>query len=162
MNGRERTGAREWSGKRVLVVGLGASGFAAARALARLDAKVKVTEDSTSDVIEERARQLLLEGVEVTTAGHDEDLDAEIAVVSPGIPPHAPVMMRLGSAGIDVISEVELAFRLARCDFLAVTGTNGKTTTTSLLAAMLSESGLRAVAAGNIGLPLVDGAVGGR
>ena len=156
MNGRERTGAREWSGKRVLVVGLGASGFAAARALARLDAKVKVTEDSTSDVIEERARQLLLEGVEVTTAGHAEDLDAEIAVVSPGIPPHAPVMVRLGSAGIDVISEVELAFRLARCDFLAVTGTNGKTTTTSLLAAMLSESGLRAVAAGNIGLPLVD------
>jgi UDP-N-acetylmuramoylalanine--D-glutamate ligase len=156
VSGGVRAGAGQWSGKRVLVVGLGASGFAAARALAKLDAKVRVTEDATSDVIEQRARELVLEGVEVTTAGHDQDLDAEIAVVSPGIPPHAPVMMRLGSAGIDVISEVELAFRLARCDFLAVTGTNGKTTTTSLLAAMLTESGLRAVAAGNIGLPLVD------
>jgi UDP-N-acetylmuramoylalanine--D-glutamate ligase len=140
----------------VLVVGLGASGFAAARALARLEAKVKVTEGATSDMIEERARQLQLDGVEVTTGGHDDILDADVAVASPGIPPHADVMMRLASAGIEVISEVELAFRLARCDFLAVTGTNGKTTTTSLLAAMLSESGLRAVAAGNIGLPLID------
>ena len=154
MNGRER--GREWSGKRVLVVGLGASGFAAARALANLDAKVKVTEGATSEVIEERARQLVLEGVEVTTAGHDELFDADVAVVSPGIPPHATVMTGLASAGIDVISEVELAFRLARCDFLAVTGTNGKTTTTSLLASMLLESGRRAVAAGNIGLPLID------
>jgi UDP-N-acetylmuramoylalanine--D-glutamate ligase len=151
-----RPGGTEWSGKRVVVVGLGASGFAAARALANLEAKVKVTEGATSDLIEERARRLVLEGVEVTTGGHDEVLEADVAVVSPGIPPHAPVMKRLASAGIEVISEVELAYRLARCDFLAVTGTNGKTTTTSLLAAMLTESGLRAVAAGNIGLPLID------
>jgi UDP-N-acetylmuramoylalanine--D-glutamate ligase len=156
----ERTGRAsggEWSGRRVLVVGLGASGFAAARALASLDAKVKVTEGATSEVIEERARRLRLEGVEVTTAGHDtEVVDADVAVVSPGIPPHATVMTHLASAGIEVISEVELAFALARCDFVAVTGTNGKTTTTSLLASMLSESGLHAVAAGNIGLPLID------
>jgi UDP-N-acetylmuramoylalanine--D-glutamate ligase len=155
LTGRKRVG-RDWSGKRVLVVGLGASGFAAARALAHLEAKVKVTEGTSSDAIEERARRLQLEGVEVTTGGHDDGLDADVVVASPGIPPHADVMMRLASAGIEIISEVELAFRLARCDFLAVTGTNGKTTTTSLLAAMLSESGLRAVAAGNIGLPLVD------
>ncbi|CAN5644989.1 UDP-N-acetylmuramoyl-L-alanine--D-glutamate ligase [soil metagenome] len=141
----------------MLVVGLGASGFAAARALAGLEAKVKVTESATSGVIEELAEQLRLEGVEVTTAGHDDDVaDADVAVVSPGIPPHATVMTHLASAGVEVISEVELAFKLARCDFVAVTGTNGKTTTTSLLASMLSEAGLRSVAAGNIGLPLID------
>ena len=160
MNERERVGragGNEWSGRRVLVVGLGASGYAAASALARLEAKVKVTEGATSEVIEERAERLRLEGVEVATAGHDDDVvDADVAVVSPGIPPHAAVMKQLTAAGVEVISEVELAFRLARCDFLAVTGTNGKTTTTSLLASMLSESGLPSVAAGNIGLPLID------
>ncbi len=139
------------------MVGLGASGYAAARALAGLQANVKVTEGATSEVIEERAERLRLEGVEVSTAGHDDDVvDADVAVVSPGIPPHATVMTHLASAGVEVISEVELAFRLARCDFVAVTGTNGKTTTTSLLAAMLLESGRRSVAAGNIGLPLID------
>jgi len=151
-----RAGGSEWSGRRVLVVGLGASGFAAARALASLEAKVKVTEGASSEVIEERAEQLRLEGVEVTTAGHGDDVDADVAVVSPGIPPHATVMAQLASAGVEVISEVELAFKLARCDFVAVTGTNGKTTTTSLLASMLSASGQRCVAAGNIGLPLID------
>lgn len=156
MNERGPTRGDEWSGMRVLVVGLGASGFAAAHALAGLDAKVRVTERATSEAIEERARRLRLEGVEVTTAGHDDVVGADIAVASPGIPPHAPVVTQLVSAGIEVLSEVELAFRLARCDFLAVTGTNGKTTTTSLLASMLTESGLPAVAAGNIGLPLID------
>jgi len=158
VSGREavdRPGATQWSGRRVLVLGLGASGFAAARRLAGLEAKVKVTESATSEAIEERAARLRLEGVEVVTGGHDE-VDADIAVASPGIPPHAAVMKELAAAGIEVISEVELAFGLARCDFLAVTGTNGKTTTTGLLAAMLSESGRRALAAGNIGLPLVD------
>jgi len=159
MSGREavaRPQAARWSGRRVLVVGLGASGFAAARRLAGLEAKVKVTEAATSEVIEERARRLRLEGVEVITAGHDEVVDADIAVASPGIPPHSSVMTKLAAADIEVISEVELAFGLAHCDFLAVTGTNGKTTTTGLLAAMLSESGMEALAAGNIGLPLID------
>ncbi|MGH2751994.1 MAG: UDP-N-acetylmuramoyl-L-alanine--D-glutamate ligase [Actinomycetota bacterium] len=155
---RERPGSRsEWAGRRVLVVGLGASGFAAARVLARLDAKVKVTEGSTSAAIEERARRLRRERIEVSTAGHDpEALDADVAVVSPGIPPHAAVMRPLTASGIEVLSEVELAYRLASCDFLAVTGTNGKTTTTSMLASMLAESGIRSAAAGNIGLPLID------
>jgi UDP-N-acetylmuramoylalanine--D-glutamate ligase len=140
----------------VLVVGLGASGFAAARVLADLDAKVRVTEGATSPAIEERARRLRREGVEVSVGGHDDELDADIAIVSPGIPPHAQVMGSLASAGVELMSEVELAYGLAVCDFLAVTGTNGKTTTTSLLASILTEYGLHAVAAGNIGLPLIE------
>ncbi|MDQ4057684.1 MAG: UDP-N-acetylmuramoyl-L-alanine--D-glutamate ligase [Actinomycetota bacterium] len=152
-----RQGRGRWAGRRVLVVGLGASGFAAARVLAGLEAKVRVTEGASNAAIEDRARRLRIEGVEVETSGHDyEALDADVAVVSPGIAPHARIMEALAVSGVEIISEVELAYRLADCDFLAITGTNGKTTTTSLLASMLAESGLPSIAAGNIGLPLID------
>jgi UDP-N-acetylmuramoylalanine--D-glutamate ligase len=152
---RDRAG--EFEGRRVVVVGIGASGEAAARALVKLDAKVRVTEAAASPVIATRAERLRALGAEVEIGGHDlEALDAELAVVSPGIPLFAPVVTALMKSGVEVISEVELAYRLARCDFLAVTGTNGKTTTTSLLAAMLERSGVDSVAAGNIGLPLID------
>jgi UDP-N-acetylmuramoylalanine--D-glutamate ligase len=145
------------AGKRALVVGLGVSGFSAARALVDADAKVRVTEGSISDAIRERAAALTADGVEVEVGGHGlERLDADLAVLSPGIPPHSPIVRSLARAGITLWSEVELAYRLAVCDFLAVTGTNGKTTTTSLLASMLEEGGVESVAAGNIGLPLVD------
>lgn len=143
--------------KRVLVVGLGASGWSAARALLDLDAKVRVTEGSTTPAVEERAGWLRAHGAEVETGGHSLDrLDADLAVVSPGIPPTSDILKALEHSETSVISEVELAFRLARCDFLAVTGTNGKTTTTSLLAAMLDAGGVPSAAAGNIGLPLID------
>ena len=147
----------EFAGKRVLVVGLGVSGFAAARALLALDAKVRVTEASDHQNVRMRADTLRSEGAEVETGGHDtEMLGADLAVVSPGIPPTSAIVKALEREGVHAISEVELAFRLSRCDFLAVTGTNGKTTTVSLLAAMLKEGGIPSVAAGNIGLPLVE------
>ncbi|MEA2452554.1 MAG: UDP-N-acetylmuramoylalanine--D-glutamate ligase [Actinomycetota bacterium] len=145
------------AGKKVLVVGLGASGWAAARALVELGASVHVTESSDSSVMEERAAWLRQRGALVDLGHHDLDhLAADLAVVSPGIPPTADIMRALEHSPTVVISEVELAYRLATCDFLAVTGTNGKTTTTSLLAAMLERSGVESVAAGNIGLPLID------
>jgi UDP-N-acetylmuramoylalanine--D-glutamate ligase len=145
------------SGKRVLVVGLGVSGFSVAKALVELEAKVRVTEGSDTPVVRQRAQHLRSLGVEVEYGGHDlEQLDADLAVVSPGISPSAPVALAIAEQGIESWSEVELAYRLAECDFLAVTGTNGKTTTTSLLASILEESGLPTVAAGNIGFPLID------
>jgi UDP-N-acetylmuramoylalanine--D-glutamate ligase len=110
-----------------------------------------------------RARWLRDRGAEVEIGHHDlTRLDADIAVVSPGIPPTSPILKALEHSATPIISEVELAFQLATCDFLAVTGTNGKTTTTSLLAAMLDAGGVPSVAAGNIGLPLIDavGAIG--
>ena len=147
----------EFAGKRILVVGLGVSGFGAARALLDLDAKVRVTESSSTAAVRERAEKLSALGAEVETGGHDLSLiDADIAILSPGIPPSAEIVETLDRQGIETYSEVELAYRLAECDFLAVTGTNGKTTTTSLLAAILQESGVVTAAAGNIGFPLVD------
>jgi len=147
----------EFANRRVTVVGLGVSGFAAARALLELGAHVRVTEESTGPEINERAAVLSDGGADVETGGHDlTRFAADVAVVSPGIPPTAPVISALRAAGVQLISEVELAYRLGRCDFLAVTGTNGKTTTTSLLAHILQEGGVRATAAGNIGTPLVD------
>jgi len=147
----------EFSNRRVIVVGLGISGFAAARALLALGAHVRVTESSSGSGIDERAAALSDEGADVETGGHDlTRLDADVAVVSPGIPPHSHAIRALEEAGVTIISEVELAYRLAQCDFLAVTGTNGKTTTTSLLAQILEAGGVRATAAGNIGTPLVD------
>lgn len=148
---------RSISAGRVLVVGLGASGFSAARALLSLDVKVKVTEDGSGAAIADRADRLRSLGAEVEVGGHELDgLDADLAVVSPGIPPAAPVIRALRRADVEIWSEIELAYRLAGCDFLAVTGTNGKTTTTSMLAAMLALSGVDSLAAGNIGLPLID------
>jgi UDP-N-acetylmuramoylalanine--D-glutamate ligase len=148
----------ELSGTRVVVVGLGVSGFAAARALSGLGASVSVTDSSDDPSIRERATALEREGIDVESGGHDLDRlrGFDLAVVSPGIPPTARVIARLRELGIEMIGEVELAFELASCDFLAVTGTNGKTTTTTLLAAMLAEGGVDSRAAGNIGLALVD------
>ena len=147
----------EFANRRAIVVGLGISGFAAARALLAAGAQVRVTESSTGPEIKERAAVLINEGVEVESGGHDlSALLGDFAVVSPGIPPYAPVIRALEAAGVRIISEVELAYRFAGCDFLAVTGTNGKTTTTSLLAQILEEGGIRAAAAGNIGSPLID------
>jgi UDP-N-acetylmuramoylalanine--D-glutamate ligase len=145
------------SGVPVLVVGLGETGAWTARSLLALGASVSVTEGSTSPRIEEVAEELRAKGARVETGGHDlEKLEGELAVVSPGIPPTAPVISAIRDAGIDIISEIELGSRLAQGDLIAVTGTNGKTTTTSLLDAMLSQGGLASAAAGNIGRPLMQ------
>lgn len=145
------------AGKKVLVVGLGASGWAASRALVEIGARVHVTESTDSPSISQRAQWLRAHGASVDLGHHDLDrLDADLAVVSPGIPPTADIMRALERSPTAIISEVELAYQLATCDFLAVTGTNGKTTTTSLLAGMLERSGVDSVAAGNIGLPVID------
>ena len=147
----------ELAGKRVLVIGLGVSGFSAAKALAEMEAKVRVTEAGDGEAIRERADRLRRLGVEVETGGHDlERLDADLAVISPGIPPTASIAVAVAQEGVELWSEVELAYRLAECEFLAVTGTNGKTTTTSLLATVLQEAGIPTAAAGNIGYPLID------
>ena len=141
----------------MLVVGLGVSGFSAARALVELNAKVRVTEGGNGGVVRRRAQQLRDLGIEVEIGGHDlERLDADLVVMSPGIPPSAPIAAAIEREGLELWSEIELAYRVAECDFLAVTGTNGKTTTTSLLASILEEAGVTSAAAGNIGFPLID------
>jgi UDP-N-acetylmuramoylalanine--D-glutamate ligase len=146
-----------FAGRRVLVVGLGITGLATARALLGLEAKVRVLESNDTPDVRERAAGLIRAGAEVELGDHDlAHVDADLAVVSPGIFPSAPIAEALRREGVEIVSDIELAYRVAKCDFIAVTGTNGKTTTTSLLAAMIEAAGLNGIAAGNIGLPVLD------
>jgi UDP-N-acetylmuramoylalanine--D-glutamate ligase len=108
------------------------------------------------------ARRLRHDGVDVMAyddAAGDvlpDFLDVDLVVPSPGVPPSHPVYDLARRSGVPVVSEIELAFRSATMPLVAVTGTNGKTTVTTMVAAMLVESGMTAVAAGNIGLPLIE------
>jgi UDP-N-acetylmuramoylalanine--D-glutamate ligase len=147
---KRAAGAGRFAGQLVAVVGYGASGRAAAEALVAEGARVRVTEAS------DRADTTSLPpGIEVLTGGHREEHldDASLVVTSPGVPPDAPVLRWAAARGLPVWSELELGARLCTVPYLAVTGTNGKTTTVELLAAMLSASGLKARACGNVGHP---------
>jgi UDP-N-acetylmuramoylalanine--D-glutamate ligase len=139
-----------FEGETAVVVGLGVAGESAARVLAAAGASVRVTEARDAS-----APDLAAEGVEVLTGGHrPEHLDgATLVVVSPGVSPGSPVLRWAAERGLPVWGELELGARLVRVPVLAVTGTNGKTTTTGMLAACLSASGIDAVACGNIGRP---------
>ena len=148
-------------GANVLVLGLGVSGEAAARHLLGMGADVTVVDETDDAALRERAASL--SGARVLlgdrTAGADAATTVELVVASPGVPEHAAALEAARGAGVTVWSEVELAYRIARAPILGITGTNGKTTTTQMLAAALSEAGVRTTAAGNIGFPLVDAAV---
>jgi UDP-N-acetylmuramoylalanine--D-glutamate ligase len=140
----------------VLIIGLGVTGEAVARHVGAGD--VVVVEDRPSDASRARAGEL---GLRLVEAPGDEELRAlvgaaELVVPSPGVPSRHPVYRYAAAAGVDVVSEPELAWRSARVPVVAVTGTNGKTTVTTMIAAMLVAGGMRALAAGNIGLPMVD------
>jgi UDP-N-acetylmuramoylalanine--D-glutamate ligase len=149
-----------FDGERAVVIGAGVAGLAAARALASEGAIVRVTEIlPRASVAGAEAVEAL--GVEVRTGGHDpSDLDdATFVVTSPGIPPAAEVMGWARDRGLPLWGELELGARLARVPYLAVTGTNGKTTTTGMLAACLRAGGLDAIACGNIGRPFPSAAI---
>jgi UDP-N-acetylmuramoylalanine--D-glutamate ligase len=140
-----------YDGVPVVVAGAGVSGAAAARVLRARGARVTVV-----DASDERAEPLRAEGFDVVAADEPPPGTA-LVVTSPGWRPDAPLLVASAAAGIEVIGEVELAWRLrGPAPWLAVTGTNGKTTTVQMLAAILSAAGLRTVAAGNVGLPLLD------
>jgi len=150
------------AGDRVVVLGLGLSGEAAARHLLRLGADVTVFDSADDPVLRERARSLT--GARSVLGHPTEEASAaawaaDLVVASPGVPEHSQALEAARSAGTPVWSEVELAYRLASAPILGVTGTNGKTTTTRMLADALAAAGLRAAAAGNIGRPLIDAAV---
>lgn len=151
----------DWSGLHVGVVGIGIAGFAAVRALRQMRARVSAIDAGEGPVQQERAATLRGLGAAVRL-GDGETLPEglDILVVSPGLPPRAPVIAAALAAGVPVWGELELAWRLrpseAAADWLVVTGTNGKTTTTLMLESILRAAGLRTVAAGNIGVSMVD------
>lgn len=156
----------DWGGLRVVVAGFGVSGYAAADNLTFLGADVTALDERVTDERSEKADLLESLGATVrlgegATAVLPDDVD--LVVTSPGWAPTAPLLAGALARGVPVWGEVELAWRLRDLDaeggpapWLAVTGTNGKTTTVQMLEAMLRAAGLRTVAAGNVGLPLVE------
>ena len=156
----------DWSGLRVAVLGLGVTGFAVADTLAELGSEVVVV---APDVDDDRAELLSLIGARLLLAPSDaappgelDDLHAELVVISPGFAPHHPWSAWAAGSGAAVWGDVELAWRVRykvpgrTADWLLVTGTNGKTTTTQLTAAMVLADGRRVAPCGNIGVPVLD------
>jgi UDP-N-acetylmuramoylalanine--D-glutamate ligase len=129
--------------------------MAAALAMAARGAAVVVTETRPREEVAEEAGRLEAAGVRVVAGGHrPSDLEeADLVVTSPGVPDGAPVLLWARKRGIPIWSELELGARLARCPYVAVTGTNGKTTTTELIAGAMRAGGLDAISCGNVGYP---------
>ncbi|MFC0848811.1 UDP-N-acetylmuramoyl-L-alanine--D-glutamate ligase [Streptomyces noboritoensis] len=156
--------SQSWQGMRITVAGLGVSGISAARALAGLGAVVTVVDGGDSGTHRERAAELAEEGISVRL-GDAETLPegTGLVVTSPGWKPDSPLFAAAAEAGVDVVGDVEIAWQLRgenAAPWLAITGTNGKTTTTQMLASILRAAGLRTAAVGNIGTPIVDVVLG--
>ena len=143
----------------IAVIGLGRSGLAAARLLAREGARVYASDAGSSASVQAAATALCAEGISADVGAHDiaRIRAASLVVVSPGVPPEAPPIAAARDAGVPVVGEVEVALHALRgVPYIAITGTNGKSTVTALAAHLLSALGHRAVAAGNIGRALSD------
>ncbi len=148
-----------WLRGEIAVIGLARSGVAVSRLLASRGGRVYASDAGATVSVVEAAEALRRDGVAVDAGRHDLERigRASLVVTSPGVPPDAPALVRAGQEGIPVVSEVEIGLRLLpSLRYIAVTGTNGKTTTTSLVAHLLRALGLRAEAAGNIGRPLSE------
>ncbi|HEY6807311.1 MAG TPA: UDP-N-acetylmuramoyl-L-alanine--D-glutamate ligase [Gemmatimonadales bacterium] len=154
-----------WRRGVVAVIGLGKSGVAATRLLAREGARVYASDGAAHPYAEAALAGLgTLPGVEVEVGHHNlaKIRAAAGVVVSPGVPPDAPPLAAAREAGREIVSELDLGFRALRgVRTIAVTGTNGKTTTTALAAHLLRTAGIPAEAAGNIGRPVADVALSG-
>lgn len=149
----------ELGGKRVIVVGLGKSGLSAARLCQRRGARVLGTDASPAEKL---PKELGGAGLELALGGHAgvDFSAADLVVVSPGVPP-LPELARAEQAGVEVIGEMELAARFIGAPIVAIGGTNGKSTTTTLVARMLEATGKRIFAGANLGAPACDAVEGG-
>jgi UDP-N-acetylmuramoylalanine--D-glutamate ligase len=158
LTGAHATG---WDGRAVCVAGAGISGRAAARVLAARGARVTVVDAREDEALREK---LALPGVTVRL-GDGETLPdgTDLVVTSPGWRPDAPLLAAAAKAGVEIIGEVELAWRLrgpGAAPWLAITGTDGKTTVVRMLACMLEAAGHRTLAVGNVGTPIVEAVTG--
>ncbi|MEV0038704.1 UDP-N-acetylmuramoyl-L-alanine--D-glutamate ligase [Streptomyces sp. NPDC050804] len=160
MGGREVN----WHGKRVTVAGLGISGVPAARVLRGLGAEVTVVNDGDDEGARAQAAELEKLGITVRLGdGATLPEATELIVTAPGWRPDKPLFTAAAAAGVEIWGDVELAWRLrgpGAAPWLAVTGTNGKTTTVRMLASILAAAGLRTAAVGNIGVSLLDAVTG--
>ena len=148
----------ELNGKRVLVVGLGKSGVASALFLKKHGAKVSVSDTKSGDELRNEIPVLLDNGITVETGGHGDRTfrGQDLIVVSPGVPVDAPPLVQARSLGESVIGEIELAAQFLPGPIVAITGSNGKTTTTTLAGEVMTASGFPTLVGGNIGTPAIS------
>ena len=146
------------AGKRVLVVGLARTGVAVSLFAAGYGAAVTATDEKPESTLGETAARLRAAGVKLELGGHPASafFEQDLIVVSPGVPANLPPLVLAHVGGIPVWSEVELAWRFLRGKLVAITGSNGKTTTTSLVAHILETAGIPTLVGGNIGAPLIS------
>ena len=148
----------ELKDKRVLVVGLGKSGVASALFLKARGARVTVSDTKSGDELRDEIPALLDQGITVETGGHGERTfhGQDLIVVSPGVPVDAPPLVQARALGETVIGEIELASRFLPGPIVAITGSNGKTTTTALVGEILTAGGRSTLVGGNIGTPAIS------
>ncbi|SCE11658.1 MULTISPECIES: UDP-N-acetylmuramoyl-L-alanine--D-glutamate ligase [unclassified Streptomyces] len=162
--GSREVSDQDWQGKHVTVAGLGVSGIPAAKVLRGLGAVVTVVNDGDDERSRTQAAELEAQGITVRLGdGATLPESTELIVTTPGWKPDKPLFTAAAEAGVPVWGDVELAWRLrgpGAAPWLAVTGTNGKTTTVRMLASILEAAGLRTAAVGNIGVSLLDAVLG--
>ena len=148
----------ELNGKRALVVGLGKSGVASALFMKAHGAQVTVSDTKSGDELRNEIPVLLDHGITVETGGHGDRTfrGQDLIVVSPGVPVDAPPLVHARSLGESVIGEIELAAQFLPGPVVAITGSNGKTTTTTLTGEIMAASGLPVLVGGNIGTPAIS------
>jgi len=151
------TEALEVKGKRVLVVGLGKSGVASALFLQEQGARVTVSDSKQENQLSHEIPILLDRGITVESGGHGERTfrQQDLIVISPGVPVNAPALEPARKLGIPIIGEVELATRYLKGQLIAITGSNGKTTTTALAGEVVAAGGFATLVGGNIGTPAI-------
>jgi UDP-N-acetylmuramoylalanine--D-glutamate ligase len=143
----------QYKNKKIAVLGFGSSGEAAARLLAEEGAMTTILDSADLRKLRSKIEKITPLGISVL-AGLDADKDSrkyDRGILSPGIDPEAPLVQNFLRKRIEMIGELELSWELCKCPVIAITGTNGKTTTTELVARMLNEGGVKTLAAGNIG-----------
>ena len=149
-----------WQQCRVVVAGLGTAGFAAADAMLEMGAQVRVVDRAAGDAVTDRANLLERLGAVVELGVPPSLRDADLVIASPGWHPDAPLFVAATTAGVPIWGDVEMAWHLMHPDrvvpWLGVTGTNGKTTTTTMLDAILRADGRNSAAVGNIGRPVIE------
>jgi UDP-N-acetylmuramoylalanine--D-glutamate ligase len=144
-------------GKRVLVVGLGKSGVASSLFLQSRGARVTVSDEKSQDQLRNEIPALLDKGIVVETGKHGERTfrDQDLIVVSPGVPNNVPALLNARKQGTPIIGEIELAARYLQGRVIAITGSNGKTTTTTLTGEVIAAGGFQSLVGGNIGTPAI-------
>ena len=153
----------DFQDKKITVIGMGRSGKAAVRVLHRMGACVTANDSKSREMLDEDwLTYLEQEGIREEFGGAPSLEEAEMLVLSPGVPTSLPFVEEAQKKGIEIVGEMELAYRLADPDsvFLAITGTNGKTTTTSLVGEIVKAAGKKVCVVGNIGLPAIEETAG--